>query len=255
VFAAAGGNEHWDQARELRWTQTPVTPGASLTPDEPSPLRSRSGSATPSNPTGAQDHLLDRPTGAQDHLWDRWNGRYAVREHHDHHDGLDTAMIFEIYGDAVRAVGATSKGKVLPLKITSEGSGGARAMWHVNTTLVCLPFLLREPGVRLEYLEPSYGEDGELDNLRVTFAARDRMRSGSALDVGVNKANVVVRVSIETLATHERVAYDLRDWVTVAGLAIPTTRLALASGETTHLTAITIGPTVNDDDFVWPRMR
>lgn len=171
----------------------------------------------------------------------------------EHHAGLDTAMIFEIYGNEVQVIGATPRGNVWPLKIIAEGPGGVRAAWHVNTVLVCLPFLLKEPGVKLEYLEPTYSADGDLDHIRVTFAAMDSMRSGSALDVAVNKADVVVRVSIETLATHQGVTYDLGDWVTVAGLAIPTTRFALASGETTHLTAIAIAPTVNGDDFEWPR--
>ena len=255
VFIAAGGNEHWALARELRWTQTVAVAGA---PPPPPPPPTSVPPPTPTATSQARrlyaltlQQLHAAPPAAQDHLWDRWNGRYALREQRG---SLVTATIFDIYGDGVKTLAVQRDRGVevpVPLRLVSEGDGGARATWHGNTALLCLPFLLREPGVRLHYPGPIYGEDGEFEEIRVTFDPADPRRSGSALELIVNKAGVIERVSVEALATHQWVEFDLHDWMTVTGLSFSTTRVDRSTGDVTHITNLAISSKVNDDDFQW----
>lgn len=253
VFAAAGG-ARWDQARELRWTRTDAAVAAvdRLAPPPPPLAGIVQGTAR------AIDRALDRdrPAAAPAadrarHLWDRWNGRYAVRTG----DGARTlTAALDIYRDDLRLlVGDADHGTGLA-GVISEHDGGIRAMWPIDSLLISLPFALHDPSARLAYVGPMYGATGEVDRLRLTFAPGDRARAELVVELIVSRSSAIEHVEVSRRGTPWRVGYDLRDWITVAGLAIPTT-LDAGDGNIVRFSDIAVDPRVTDDDFVWPSSR
>jgi hypothetical protein len=230
VFFAAGG-QHWERARELRWTRTPVTV-------DPRPRRVSSKHSV------SRSEVEPDPRAPQDHRWDRWNGRYGVRTHHE---GLDTFMVVDLHGPRVRGLVEHVGHAPIQVDDVRHGSGGVRASWHAQTALLVLPLLVREPGARLEYLGRTHDETGDFERLRLTFSPEDPLRSAAALELIVDEHDAIAQVTIATATAGN--TYDLRDRVTVAGLAIPTTQLDLATGEITRISNIEITATVDDSGY------
>jgi hypothetical protein len=125
-------------------------------------------------------------------------------------------------------------------------------MWAIDTALVSLPFQLHEPGARIADRGPLYGDTGEVEQLELTFSAGDR--ADLVIGLVVTRSDVIQRVSIERRETHWHASYELADWTTVAGLAIPTT-LRADDGDAVRIGDLAIEDRVENDDFVWPSQR
>lgn len=237
VFAAAGG-AHWAEAREIRWQATTVDPAAapSAAPDRDTP--------PPRRPFSVE--VRSRPGAPRDHRWDRWNGRYAVWAHQT---DLDAAVVIDLYRGDAAVVAHDHRGAPLPGRMIAERSGGARATWNVDTALLCLPFLLAEPGVRLVRLPPALGEDGEVQRLGVTFG--DPMRAGAAFELEL-AGDVIARVVVRSPARPGPVVYALGERAVAGGLAIPTRWTELASGRQTRITELAVLAAVDAGDFAQP---
>lgn len=211
VLTAAGGAEAWDKAHQIRWVQT-----------------------------------LKRPDGTVQQTtvqaWDRWNARHHVRI--DRGEAGAGVATYELYGDFGSAYTESAHGAkaVLPPSERAPAVDLARASWKIDTAALFMPFLMLEPGTKLEYAgtykDPA--TQAEYHDLKVTFAATDAMRTGREYHAIVDKSTNLIR-RVEIHASSGKAGYELADWVTVGGLKIPGTRKNLGNDEVTTATDIKVG--------------
>ncbi|MBA3501215.1 MAG: hypothetical protein M4D80_12495 [Myxococcota bacterium] len=220
VIAAHGGVAAWDNAKQIRWKQAVEIDGKKVT----------SGS----------------------HAWDRWNARHWAELDRD--DGNNAGVMYEIYGEYSSGyilAKSGSKQPVPPAEVR-QANTFARAAWQRDTTILAAPFLLLEPGSKLELLgEIKDDTSGALyTELKVTFDPKDTARAGVILHVYVDKTTFAVgRIELEIGA--DRFAYTLSNFQTVGGLKFATERKNIGSGEVVKVTELKVGG-VDDDLYMTP---
>ena len=189
VVAAAGGAEPWARAKQLRWSQSVTHDGKVVV--------------------------------AGDQAWDRWNGRHHGRLQRD--DG-DLVVMRPIYEDGGHAF-VDREQRLRKLDGASQAIATARERWEFDTAILFMPFLLEEPGTKLEYAGEVAGEDGKvLDMLKVTFDPKDRTRTAT-YQVGVSReTNLIERIEIQKAgkSDSERLGYAITQWIdATGGLKVP----------------------------------
>lgn len=199
VLAAAGGQQAWDKARQIKWEQSNVANG--------------------------------QPGMGGEEAWDRWNQRHYGRVNTP--DG-DAVIAYSIYGDFSTSFAESKAGK----KQLIQGREKAAALEHAklelqqDVTVMMMPFLMLEPGNKLEYGEPVKDGETEYHKIKVTFGDGDKLRAGLVYYAIVDKtSNVIRRVDIEKPASSEKIGFELSDWTEAGGLKFPGTRKNLGSGE------------------------
>ena len=201
VLAAHGGAEAWDKAKQIRWKQQIVTEDGKI-------------------------------RGSGEQAWDRWNARHWGKI--DRADQPPVAVMYALYGDFVAGYMEMSSGnrQAVPTGEAKAAAKVARDQWQRDTTSMFAPFLLHEPGSKLEYAGIARAEDGrEFHDLKLTFDPKDTARAGMVVHVYVDKEkHQVHRVELE-LANGEKYAYEMTAYTTAGGLQLPTERKNLGSNE------------------------
>lgn len=221
VFAAAGGPGNWDKAKQLRWRMI-------ITADD--------------------KKILD-----VDHIWDRWNARHLGRLHRT--DGTDLVVGYDLYGSFsmgyVQQPGEKEKknnldegGRNAALKIAKEA-------FNEHTAVMTMQFLMLEPGTKLAYVGPQNDEAGKdsWDELKVTFA--DPLRKDLEFHPVVDRATSTL-VRVEIYKGTQKIAYSLKDWVTINGLKFAANRVNVGyAAETIAIKDIRVGDP-EDSEFIAP---
>lgn len=212
AVAAAGGAEHWNQVKQLKWSESIASDGkVVLTFEE---------------------------------AWDRWNGRHHERIHNAANKtySVDTShnptqstrsgegdiiIMRKLYEDGGRAFAATGQGLApLPAPETERALATARERWQLDTTILCMPFLLEEPGTKLEYAGEVQVEAGKppLDDLKVTFDPKDPSRNATYHVMINRETNLIDRLDVVAAGQPDtrRIGYRLSQWVEVGGLKLAT---------------------------------
>ncbi len=185
VLAAAGGADKWNAAKQVRWSESVVHDGKEVI--------------------------------AGEQAWDRWNGRHHGRMRRE---GGDMVVMRPIYEDGGTAFVDNGQSLRKIENGTTETVAAARERWQFDTAVLCMPFLLQEPGTKLEYVGEVAGDDGKpLDAIKVTFDPKDTTRT-STYQVSVNReTNLIERIEIRKAEKpDERLGYHLKDWVDSSGL-------------------------------------
>jgi len=191
VLAAAGG-AHWATTKQIRWSEQVTNDGKVL---------------------------LDF-----DEAWDRWNGRHYGRLHGEQGDVVVMRKLYEPGGTASSGHGHS----LITGADLERALDESKKRWTFDTATLCLPFLLEEPGTKLEYAgEVAAGVgsgDAVLDDLKVTFDPIDTTRSGQWHAMVSRDTNQVVRVELVKAGDPEtsRIGYALSGWVEAGGLKFPT---------------------------------
>jgi hypothetical protein len=220
VLAAHGGAQAWEAAKQIRWRQTIIVDG--------------------------------KPGTSVEQAWDRWNARHWASL--DREKGGAFAVMYEIYGNyaAGYIVGREKGGKeVVGSGEAAEGVKVARKAWQRDSTVTLAPFLMYEPGAKLEYMGMVKDGDLELHEIKVTFAAEDTARKGIELHIYADKDKFLVQRVMVTTPEGDRIGYSLGAYQAFGGLQIATERKNLGTGETVKVSDVQVGAP-DDDLFVAP---
>jgi len=212
VVAAAGGAEHWNQVKQLAWSQDVTSDGKVVI--------------------------------SVHEAWDRWNGRHhgrlknvvdkttsvgvAANPTSSKREGAgDVVVMRKLYEDSGRVFVDTGQG------LTSVGEAEAaraiataRQRWQFDTVALSIPFLLEAPGTTLAYVGEAAGEAGQppLDELKVTLDPKDPSWT-STYHVLVNRqTHLIERLEIVEAGQpdNRRIGYHLSQWVDVSGMKFAT---------------------------------
>jgi hypothetical protein len=190
VIAAAGGNDKWTAARQLRWSES-ITSGGN--------------------------------TIALEMAWDRWNGRHHGRLRTPAGDVVVMRRLYESGGTAFAERGRNRQS--LGEEETQRAMATARERFGFDTTLLFLPFLLEAPGSKLE-LAPEFAEEGQqpYDVLKLTFDPKDPTRNSTFYAMVNRTTNQIERVEIVRPGDPDtkRGAFRVENWVDVGGLKLGT---------------------------------
>ena len=208
VLAAHGGAAAWQAAKQIRWHQVFTAEG--------------------------------RPPVTGDQAWDRWNARHWASL--DREKGGAFAVMYDIYGDhGIGYIQGRSGGRqTVPTGEAADGVKIARKAWQRDVTAAFAPFLMFEPGAKLEYV--GLAKDGEIEmhELKLTFDPQDTARTGIEVHVYADKTTfLVARVTVRN-AAGELSGYALSAYQDVGGLKIATQRKNLGNGEITTLTELKV---------------
>jgi hypothetical protein len=189
VLAAAGGATRWSEIKQVQWGQVVTNNGTEIL--------------------------------AGEQAWDRWNGRHHARTRRADGDLVVMRPLYEDKGYAFIDNGVRLRridgGSV-------EALAAARERWEFDTAILFMPFLLHEPGARLEYAGETLGEDGQPhDVIKLTFAPQDRTRSATYHVVVDRDTHVISRIEIQKAgkADSERLGYRITRWLDAGGLKLP----------------------------------
>jgi len=206
VVAAAGGAARWNQVKQIKWTEVITADGKLVL--------------------------------TYDQAWDRWNGRHHGRLRHtptavelqrpsQATTAGDVVVMRKLYDEGGRAFLDSGKG-LSPLGASDvpRELKSARERWMLDGALLCMSFLLEEPGTKLEYVGEPAVEAGKpvLDDIKVTLDTKDPNWT-ARYHVQVNRdTNMIDRIEIIEAGQPEtrRIAYQLSSWTEVGGLKFPT---------------------------------
>jgi hypothetical protein len=200
VVAATGGTEKWSHVKQLRWTQAITNDG--------------------------------KPVLEGEQAWDRWNGRHHARAARGEQG--DMIVMRSLYEDAAH-VYLKRAHKMRKIEGgAAEAVAAAKQRWEFDTAILFMPFLLEEPGTKLEYTGEAQTDDGKpLDVLKVTFDPKDLTRTATYVVSVARDTNLIARIEIQKAgkAENERLGYAITAWSEGGGLKFPTTvqNLGLAS--------------------------
>ncbi|NVB82627.1 MAG: hypothetical protein HOV81_29875 [Kofleriaceae bacterium] len=220
VVAAAGGTATWSTAKQLRWQQVISQDGKELL--------------------------------AGEQAWDRWNGRHYGRAKRE---GGDMVVMRDIYQGGGNAF--IDNGQ--KLKKIDGGADQAvktsRERWEFDTGVLFIPFLLEEPGTKLEYGGEVQGDDGKpRDLLKVSFDPKERQ---TKYQLVVNRdTNLIERIEIQQAgkSEDERLGYAVTQWIDAKGMKLPGTLENLGmKGEVVTYKDVTVGDP-DEDLYVPPPM-
>lgn len=190
LIAAAGGADKWSKAKQLKWDESITMDGKELV------------------------------TGSQ--AWDRWNGRHNARARRDEDSHI--VVIRELYGDVANAYLDNGQRMKKLDNGADQAIKTATERWEFDTAVLFMPFLLEEPGTKLEYVEELQDENGQpADIIKVTFDPTDKTR-GSSYRIAVSReTNQVVRFEIQKPggAENERLGYAVTEWLDAGGMKYP----------------------------------
>jgi hypothetical protein len=220
VFKTAGGPGNWDKAKQIKWRQTITSDGKPL---------------------------LD---GEQ--AWDRWNARHYGRLHRPE---LDAVVGYNLYDKF--SMGFLDRGhdkhETMDEESRQKAVKTAQERFNVDTAVMCLPFLMFEPGAKLAYVGPVHDDAGKeaFDDVKITFA--DPLRSALEFHAIVDReTHLIARVEIFKTGTTEKTGYILKDWTTAGGLKFAAARVNLGyAGETTAIAEISVSDP-DDTLFIAP---
>ena len=220
VIEAHGGMANWEKAKQIRWHQSIERDGKVV------------------------------GSGAQ--AWDRWNARHWAEL--DREGGGNAGVMYEIYGDYASGYVLSKSGakQPVPPAETRQAIVLAREAWQRDSTILLAPFLLLEPGSKLELVgEIKDDATGAIyTELRLTFDPKDTAHAGLILHVYVDKSNFSVpRVGLEVGS--DRYEYSISNFVTAGGLKLATERKNTGSGEVVKLKDVKVGG-VDDDLYITP---
>ncbi|CAN5923779.1 hypothetical protein BH11MYX3_BH11MYX3_00380 [soil metagenome] len=219
VLAAHGGAASWEAAKQIRWKQTVMLDG--------------------------------KATMSGEQAWDRWNERHWAKL--DRTGGGAFAVIYDVYGahEIGYIVGRTGGRTVVPSGEAVEGVKIARKAWQRDMTATLAPFLMFEPGAKLELVGMVKDGEVEMYELKLAFDPNDTARAGLEVHLYCDKDKFLVsRVTVRN-AAGELSGYTLGNYQAAGGLQIPTERKNLGNGETTTLTDVKVSAP-DDDLFIAP---
>lgn len=219
VFAAHGGEAAWDKAKQIRWKQTVTMDG--------------------------------RPTSAVEEAWDRWNARHWASLERE--KGGAFAVMYDIYGtySAGYIQGRSGGKQVVGSGEAADGVAMARKAWQRDTVATLAPFLMYEPGAKVEYKGIAKDGDLELHELMVTFDPKDTARAGTELHLYVDKETFLVKRLAVAIGSGEKSVYELGGYKAFGGLQIATERKNLGSGEVVLVTDVSVG-SPDDELYIAP---
>jgi len=152
--------------------------------------------------------------------------------------------VVELYGDYVLAFVEAKNGQ----KETLDGREKAvaaeklRLNFQLDVAAMTMPFLLEEPGAKLEYSGERKDGEKAYHDLRLSFPDADRPHAGLIYHALVDETtNMITRVEVEKPATGDRVGFELSDWTDAGGLKFPATRKNLGSGDLAKSSNIRVG--------------
>lgn len=210
VLAAAGGAARWSQIKQLRWNQTVTSGGNSLAFEE---------------------------------AWDRWNGRHYVRLHKSadktfvgssmtatqgkHGAEGDVVVMRKLYEAGGNAFYDTGRGLSPLLAAEAERAlTTARERWQFDVPLLCMAFLLEQPGTTLEYVGEVAAEPGQppLDELKVTLDPKDPSWGATYHVMVQRQTGLIERLEIVKAGQpdNQRIAFRLAGWIDTGGLKLAT---------------------------------
>jgi hypothetical protein len=192
VVAAAGGTQKWSSVKQLRWTQAVTNDG--------------------------------KPILEGEQAWDRWNGRHHGRAARGEQG--DIIVMRAIYEEAAHFY---MKREHKMRKIeggAAEAVAAAKERWEFDTAILFMPFLLEEPGTKLDYAGEAQTDDGkQLDVLKVTFDPKDPTRTATYFVSIERDTNMIARIEIQKAgkSDNERLGYSITQWSEGGGLKFPST--------------------------------
>ena len=222
VFAAAGGPGNWQNAKQLRWTETVTSDG--------------------------------KPVSDVEQAWDRWNGRHYGRLKGPEQD---IVVAYELYGDFAIGYAQTGDRRDKKQNFDEESRtkyvGIAKERFNQSTAVLALHLMLFEPGTKLEYIGPAKDEAGNEnhDELKVTFEEplRKSLEFRLIIDRGTSLPQ---RIEVVKAGTLEKIGYTYKDWTTVGGLKLAAGRGNLGySGEVIVVKDIKVG-SPDDELYIAP---
>jgi hypothetical protein len=194
VIAAAGGQDKWAAAKQIRWSE-----------------------AVASGDPG-------KPPVTLDEAWDRWNGRHHLVLHTAAGDIIVMRGLYDGHGAAFG--GGEGGMQKLTKQETDHAIADARERWEFDATTLLIPFLLESPGVKLGMVGERPGEAGQpaLDELKMSFDPKDQTRTLTYYVLVDRSTNQIQRLEIVKAGDPDtkRVGYKLASWVEVGGLKLPT---------------------------------
>jgi hypothetical protein len=192
VVVAHGGVDKWNAAKQLRWQQSIELDGKAVAVGE--------------------------------QAWDRWNGRHWGKLVRGEDEG-NLVVMRSLYEDDAKAF----MEKKEQLRKIEGGADDAikrsKERWEFDTAILFMPWLLLEPGTKLEYAGETQSEDGKAqDALKVTFDPKDMTRLGTFFVVVDRETNMIVRVEIQKpgKSEAEKLGYALTQHQDGGGLKYPT---------------------------------
>jgi hypothetical protein len=210
VVAAAGGQERWAAARQIRWTQSVTKDGVSIEFEE---------------------------------AWDRWNGRHYQRLRTP---AGDLVVMRHIYESSGTAFGESGRNRAsLGKEEIERAMAAARERWSFDTAVLLLPFLLQAPGSKLE-LSGEFAEEGQptYDVLKLTFDAKDPTRTSTYYAMVNRETHQIQRIEIVKAGDPDtkRLGYRVEGWVEAGGLKLGTVFKNIGvAGEVITFSKITTG--------------
>jgi hypothetical protein len=213
VIAAAGGAERWNHAHQIKWSEEYTNNGKRVL--------------------------------SMDQAWDRWNGRHNARSHNaaDADYSVDTShnptqskregqgdvvVMRKLYEDGGNAFMDAGNGALQGINAEDvpRAVATARERWQFDTAVLCISFLLEEPGAKLSYLGEVAGEDGKppLDAIKLEFDPRDSTRTSTYHVVVSRETNLVDRLKIieKGQPDNRGIVFHLGEWTDVGGLKFAT---------------------------------
>jgi hypothetical protein len=189
VIAAVGGSAKWTGAKQLRWGQSVQQDGKEVLGGE--------------------------------QAWDRWNGRHWGKAHRE---GGNIVVMRSLYEDD----GKVFMEKQEKLRKIEGGADDAikraKERWEFDTAILFMPFLLQEPGTKLEFAGEAKSEDGkEQDALKVILDPKDRTRNAIYFVVVDRETHLIARIEIQDAGKgeNERRGYAITEWGDLGGLKYP----------------------------------
>jgi hypothetical protein len=192
VLTAHGGADKWATAKQLRWSQSITHDGKEVIGGE--------------------------------QAWDRWNGRHHGRARRE---GGDLIVIRDIYNESNSHALREKEHRQRKIEGgAAEAIATAKERWEFDTAILFMPFLMQEPGAKLEYAGEMPGEgETTLDVLKVAFDPKDSTRTARYHVAVSRESNMIVRIEIQKRGKgeNERLGYGLGNWLDAGGMKVPGT--------------------------------
>ena len=220
VLTAVGGEAAWLATKEIVWSQRILHDGKAVVDGK--------------------------------HAWDRWNGRH--RYSWPDPEGQEIVAMYELDSD----VGSATVDK----RGVSSGSGvniiaEAKKRWAADTYMLFMPFKLKDPGMKLGWVEERADEGqtvAKWDVIKVTFEPGVGPSPGDTYYVLVNRETNLIDI-VEHVAAgksdEQRIGYRWDGWTDSGGLKFSTRRQNIGyAGEQIEFSGIELHASPDEDHYV-----
>jgi hypothetical protein len=133
-------------------------------------------------------------------------------------------VIRELYGDTAGAYIDTPQRMKKIEGGANEALKAAQERWEFDTAILFMPFLLEEPGTKLEYVEEAVdAANNPVDVIKVTFDPKDKTRT-STYRIAVNRqTGLIARYEVQKAGAGEdqRLGYEPTAWLEAGGIKYP----------------------------------